>query len=55
MAEDGYDPPSRYEWSYIDNLRARATEWGTVNQPAVVKLLAKLEAEATRRHGERPR
>jgi hypothetical protein len=49
-----YDPPSRYTWEYIDNLRARATEWGTVESPNVVRLLARLEAGAVLRHGPRP-
>ena len=53
MAEPDYSDPSRYTWPYIDNLRARATEWGTVNNPNVQRLLARLEQKARELHGER--
>jgi hypothetical protein len=49
-----YDPPERYTWAYIDNLRARAIEWRTIDHSNVVRLLAKLEAGALLRHGPRP-
>jgi hypothetical protein len=49
-----YDPPDRYTWAYIDNLRTTASKFGTVEAPNVVRLLARLEAGALLRHGPRP-
>ena len=54
--DDAYDFPdeeSRYTWEYVDNLRKFAEKHGTVDEPNVQRLLAKLEAGAKERHGER--
>jgi len=48
-----YSDPTRFTWAYIDNLRAFAERNGTLELPHVVRLLAGLEAETLRRHGER--
>jgi len=47
------EDPARYEWSYIDNLRAEAERFGTINETGVQKLLAKLEERATSLYGPR--
>jgi hypothetical protein len=53
-ASSTYDPPERYTWAYIDNLRKSAIHFRTIDEPIMVRLLAKLEAGALLRHGPRP-
>ena len=52
--EKDYSHESRYTWEYVDNLRKFAEVQGTIGDENVQHLLAALEAEARKRHGERP-